>query len=151
MKVYVEYPVMVTPGVFRYETEEVNLTVEQIPYLAEDIDRQIVINGMGCFICVKSKSVADRIAMTPKSQINSTMSVVHINNLISLVTDTVDQIHRGDLTATNKAIYHLQNNPEIYGDIPEEVYDHVTAVILAIDSELCLDDHDDYYSDFDLQ
>lgn len=79
------------------------------------------------------------------------METRHINNLISLVADTVDKMHRGDLTATNKAIYHLQNKPEVYGDVPEEVYDHITAIILAIDSELYLDNHDDYYSDFDLQ
>ena len=79
------------------------------------------------------------------------MKTVHINNLISLVTDTVDKMHRGDLTVTNKALDHLQNNSEIYGDVPEEVYDHVAAILLAIDFELYLDDHDDYYSDFDLQ
>lgn len=79
------------------------------------------------------------------------MKTEHINNLISLVADTVDKMHRGDLTATNKAIDHLRNNPEIYGDVPEEVYDHAAAVILAIDFGLYQEDYDDYYSDFDLQ
>lgn len=79
------------------------------------------------------------------------MEIRYINNLISLVADTVDKIHRGDFTATNKAIYHLQDNPEIYGDVPEEVYDHVAAVILAIDSELYQEEYDNYYSDFDIQ
>lgn len=79
------------------------------------------------------------------------MKTEHINNLISLVADTVHKAHRGNLTVTNEALDHLQNNSEIYGDVPEEVYNHVAAILLAIDFELYLDDHDDYYSDFDLQ
>ena len=77
------------------------------------------------------------------------MQTEHINNLISLIADTVDKMHRGDITATNKALYHLQNNFEIYGDVPEEIYDHTAAIILAIDSELHQQESDD--SDFDLQ
>lgn len=77
------------------------------------------------------------------------MQTKHINNLISLVADTVDKMHRGDLSAIVKALHHLYDNPEIYGDVPEEVYDHTAFILFGIDSELNTQALN--YSDFDLE
>lgn len=77
------------------------------------------------------------------------MQIQHINNLISLIADTVDKTHKGDSSATVKALHHLWDNSEIYGDIPEEVYYHTAQILLAIDSELYPNPYEDDIPDDD--
>ena len=60
------------------------------------------------------------------------METVHINNLISLVAMTVDQIHRHDVNAFDKMCEHLVNNPELYGEISMNVKGHIREVVSLI-------------------
>ena len=78
------------------------------------------------------------------------MQTVHINNLISLVADAVDQIHRStiDLEFT-EAQLHMRT--DLYGELQEGVINHIGAVLCSILRQKEQDDYDDYYSDFDLQ
>lgn len=78
------------------------------------------------------------------------MKTEHINNLISLVADTVDQIHRStiDLDLT-EAQLHMRT--DLYGELQKDVIDHIGAVLCGILRQKEQDDYDDYYSDFDLQ
>lgn len=64
------------------------------------------------------------------------METVHINNLISLVAMTVDQIHRKDSHAYNKMCEHMVSNPEFYGEIPRSVEAHIRAVVSSIECEV---------------
>lgn len=66
MKVFVNYPVMITPGVYRYENMELDMTVEQVPYAVENIDHKLTIDHNALYICVKSTDVAEKLALTRK-------------------------------------------------------------------------------------
>lgn len=59
------------------------------------------------------------------------MKTEHINNLISLVADTVDRIHRStDDLEYVEASLHMRT--DLYGDLPEEVIQHVGSCIVSI-------------------
>lgn len=66
MKVLVNYPVMVTPGVYRYENMELDMTVEQVPYAVEDIEHELAIDHDALYICVKSSDVVEKLATMKK-------------------------------------------------------------------------------------
>ena len=66
MKVYVNYPVMVTPGVYRYENMELDMTVEQVPYAVEDIEHELKIDHDVLYICVKSTDAVEKLATMRK-------------------------------------------------------------------------------------
>lgn len=66
MKVFVNYPVMVTPGVYRHESMELDMTVEQVPYAVDDLEHRIVINNEGCFICVDTPEAVEKLTMMKK-------------------------------------------------------------------------------------
>lgn len=66
MKVFINYPVMITPGVYRYVTQDLDMTVEQVPYATEDIEHRIVINHDGLFICVQSDKAVEKLTMMRK-------------------------------------------------------------------------------------
>lgn len=66
MKVYVNYPVMVTPGVYRYENMELDMTVEQVPYAVKDIEHELKIDYDVLYICVKSTDAAEKLATMRK-------------------------------------------------------------------------------------
>lgn len=64
------------------------------------------------------------------------MKTEHINNLISLVAMTVDELHRGDYSNPISAMEKHLNNQEWYGDLPEEVKTHVINCVTAINSHI---------------
>lgn len=66
MKVLVNYPVMVTPGVYRYESMGLDMTVEQVPYAVEDIEHELAMDSDALYICVKSSDVAEKLATMRK-------------------------------------------------------------------------------------
>lgn len=78
------------------------------------------------------------------------MKTEHINNIISLVASAVDQIHRStvDLELT-EAQLHMRT--DLYGELQEDVINHIGAVLCGILRQKEQDDYNDYYSDFDLQ
>lgn len=63
------------------------------------------------------------------------MKTEHINNLISLVACAVDQIHRGNDSAIEKSVKHLELQ-ELYGDVPEDIKRHVDNCLTSIHSNL---------------
>ena len=69
MKVLVNYPVIVTPGVYRYENMELDMTVEQVPYAVEDIEHELAIDHDALYICVKSSDVAEKLATMRKDHL----------------------------------------------------------------------------------
>ena len=69
MKVFVNYPVMITPGVYRYDTQELDMTVDQVPYATEDLEHEIVIDHDGLFICVKSDEAVEKLTMMRKDDL----------------------------------------------------------------------------------
>ena len=69
MKVFVNYPVMVTPGVYRYTSQELEITVDQIPDVTKDIEHRIVIDDEGCFICVESHDNVEKLTMMRKDDL----------------------------------------------------------------------------------
>lgn len=69
MKVLVNYPVMVTPGVYRYENMELDMTVEQVPYAVEGIDHELAMDSDALYICVKSSDVAEKLAAMRKDHL----------------------------------------------------------------------------------
>ena len=96
-----------------------------------DIDDYVDIPGLG--------RVPNKVA--PEGYIYKDGELVHeatlySNNLISLIAQTVDQIHRGDNDAIENAIKHLNDNPELYGKVSAEVHDHFIACITAVKSNL---------------
>ena len=65
------------------------------------------------------------------------MKTEHINNLISLVAMTVDGLHRGEHLAPIDAMErHLKNNPDLYGDVSEEVAKHAINCVTAINNHI---------------
>lgn len=66
MKVLVNYPVMVTPGVYRYENVELDMTVEQVSYAVENIEHELTIEQDALYICVKSSDVAEKLVTMRK-------------------------------------------------------------------------------------
>lgn len=67
------------------------------------------------------------------------MKTEHINNLISLVAMAVDEMHRGDEYAYQKAEFHLLKHHKLYGSISEEIHEHFCNVLSHIESALGLD------------
>lgn len=59
------------------------------------------------------------------------METRHVNNLISLVADSVDQIHRStiDLELV-EAQLHMRT--DLYGELQEDVINHIGAVLCGI-------------------
>jgi hypothetical protein len=66
MKVLVNYPVMVTPGVYRYENMELEMTVEQVPYAVEGIEHELAMDSDALYICVKSNDAVEKLATMKK-------------------------------------------------------------------------------------
>ena len=78
------------------------------------------------------------------------MQTEHINNLISLVADTVDRIHRStDDLEFVEASLHMRI--DLYGDLPREVINHIGACLTGIKRQVEQEEYDDYYSDFLIQ
>lgn len=75
MKVYVNYPVMVTPGVYHYENMELDMTVEQVPYAVEDIERELTIDHDALYICVKSADAAEKLATVRKDYLETRVQI----------------------------------------------------------------------------
>lgn len=157
MKVYVNYPVMITPGVYRYETQELDMTVEQVPYATEDLEHEIAIDHNGLFICVKSDEAVEKLTMMRKDVLSRKAAMEKdsqlcgtLCNVISAVTCAVDQIHRNQW---NPDVFneHLRTRTDLYGDLHPEVLRHIDTIMTNILCQKEQDDLDDYYSDFDLQ
>lgn len=64
------------------------------------------------------------------------MKTEHINNLISLVAMTVDELHHGEHLAPIDAMERHLNDTELYGDFPKEVKDHIIHVVTAINNHI---------------
>lgn len=75
MKVLVNYPVMVTPGVYRYENMELDMTVEQVPYAVENIDHELAIDHDALYICVKSSDVAEKLTTMKKDYLEMRVQI----------------------------------------------------------------------------
>lgn len=75
MKVLVNYPVMVTSGVYRYENMELDMTVEQVPYAVEDIEHELTIEQDTLYICVKSNDVAEKLATMRKDYLEMRVQI----------------------------------------------------------------------------
>lgn len=75
MKVLVNYPVMVTPGVYRYENMELDMTVEQVPYAVEGIEHELAIERDALYICVKSSDVAEKLALMNKDYLETYVQI----------------------------------------------------------------------------
>lgn len=59
------------------------------------------------------------------------METRHINNLISLVADTVDQIHKStDNLEYVEASLHMRT--DLYGDLPETIIQHIGSCLVSI-------------------
>ena len=91
-----------------------------------DIDNYIDIPGLG--------RVPNQVA--PEGYIYKDGKLVHettfyLNNLISLIAQTVDQIRRGDGKAIDNGINHLYGHPELYGKVSAAVHDYFIAHITA--------------------
>lgn len=78
------------------------------------------------------------------------MKTEHINNLISLVADTVDRIHRStdDLDFVEASL-HMRT--DLYGELSEEVINHIGFCLTGIKRQVEQEEYDDYYSDFLIQ
>lgn len=158
MKVFVNYPVMITPGVYHYATQELDMTVEQVPYATEGIDHNVVFDHDGLFICVKSDEAVEKLTMMRKDVLSRKVAMEkdsklseQLCNVINAVTCAVDQIHRHKLRNPDVVIDHLRARTDIYGGLSEEVLQHVDTILTNILCKKDQDDMDDYYSDFDLQ
>jgi hypothetical protein len=78
------------------------------------------------------------------------MVTAYVNNLISLVADAVNQIHRSAIDLEFiEAQLHMRT--DLYGELQEDVINHIGAVLCGILRQKEQDDYDDYYSVFDLQ
>lgn len=78
------------------------------------------------------------------------MVTAYVNNLISIVADAVDQIHRSTIDLELiEAQLHMRT--DLYGELQEDVINHIGATLCGILRQKEQDDYDDYYSDFDLQ
>lgn len=75
MKVLVNYPVMVTPGVYRYENMELDMTVEQVPYAVEDIEHELTIDHDALYICVKSTDAFEKLATMRKDYLETRVQI----------------------------------------------------------------------------
>ena len=64
------------------------------------------------------------------------MKTEHINNLISLIAMTVDELHHGEQLPPINAMERYLNDTELYGDLPKEVKDHIIHVVISIDNHL---------------
>ena len=71
MKVLVNYPVMVTPGVYRYENMELDMTVEQVPYAVEDIEHELTVDHETLYICVKSCDAVEKLTTMKKDYLET--------------------------------------------------------------------------------
>lgn len=69
MKVLVNYPVTVTPGVYRYESMELDMTIEQVPYAVEDLEYELAIDHDALYICVKSNDAVEKLATMKKDHL----------------------------------------------------------------------------------
>jgi hypothetical protein len=75
MKVLVNYPVMVTPGVYRYENMELDMTVEQVPYAVEDIEHELAMDSDALYICVKSDDAVEKLATMRKDYLEMRVQI----------------------------------------------------------------------------
>lgn len=75
MKVLVNYPVMVTPGVYRYESMELDMTVEQVPYAVENIDHEIAVDHDALYICVKSDDAVEKLTTIGKDYLEMRVQI----------------------------------------------------------------------------
>lgn len=75
MKVYVNYPVMITPGVYHYENMELDMTVEQVPYAVEDIDHELAIDHDALYICVKSVDAVEKLTTMKKDYLEMRVQI----------------------------------------------------------------------------
>lgn len=71
MKVLVNYPVMVTPGVYRYQNMELDMTVEQVPYAVEDIEHELTVDHETLYICVKSNDAVEKLTTMKKDYLET--------------------------------------------------------------------------------
>ena len=59
------------------------------------------------------------------------METRHVNNLISLIADTVDKIHRStDNLEYVEASLHMRT--DLYGDLPEVIIQHIGSCLVNI-------------------
>ena len=75
MKVLVNYPVMVTPGIYRYESMDLDMTVEQVPYAVEDIEHELAMDSDALYICVKSSDAAEKLAIMKKEYLETRVQI----------------------------------------------------------------------------
>lgn len=75
MKVLVNYPVMVTPGVYRYENMELDMTVEQVPYAVEGIEHELAMDSDALYICVKSNDAVEKLATMRKDYLEMRVQI----------------------------------------------------------------------------
>lgn len=92
-----------------------------------DIDDYVDIPGLG--------RVPNQVA--PEGYIYKDGELVHemtfyMNNLTSLIAQTVDQIRKGYTNAIDNGIKHLYGNPELYGKVSAAVHDYFIACITAV-------------------
>ena len=135
MKAYVQFPS--SEGM---QNVEIHITLNSEFSVASKFNGEVLYNELGePIIVVKDIDVAEQVMMSKRDDFHPTyvtMDIVEINNLISLVTMTVDELHRGEQLSSIDAMEKHLNNTELYGDLPKEVKDHIIHVVTAINNHI---------------
>ena len=110
--------------------------------LAHKYDGEVTYELGTPIIRVKDTDTAERIMMEPRDlvQTHAVMSIASVNNIISLVAMTVDELRRGESLPTMDAMEHHLRINELYESLPQEVKDHAIAVVCAINGHLAEED-----------